>query len=644
MATQLLLFQLLLVGILCGILLNKYSNWKKQHKIVLLLTFIGWYTSFIIIFILPLDVGITFYHKCISEALSHNLTKDNCELPKGFVNDDVLYNLWRIVYWTSQFLTWIILPIMQKYSTAANFTAVQKFKSAIYNNAIYYITYFAIFIFCLLYALSKGLSLNWEHLKTLAVTASNTWGLFLLVILLGYGLVEIPRKLWLISDSDYRLNKLYFDLMNINQEKSEYEEVTKEVYKEAKEVISLLRNDNDAVLKAKEIISKFSSDLVKEIQALKSQTDYASMGVNLVDKSILRSDSYLIKLNSKVIEAVQNYNRSNAMYNAKVKQIHFLEDIEMAKRKKSFHNWKHKYYFKNYIKLSSNFLFTWYVIVKPWLIRLIALLCTTMTLIIIWSECTFFISSHKISFAALILSTVAEGNHYKYIQLLCIILISYLCTCAYFSLFKLKIYKYYHLDSNHQTDENSLLFSATLLCRLTPPICLNFLGMIHMDSHVILTNNILKIETQFTKLMGHLDVLPLIGKGISIYMPLTIAFLCVGTYLRIVTRFLHFIGIDQFMEDDDLTIEIINTGKRIADLERSKKEKKCKKREQKNNKKLCESEEVNIFINNETEPLVTVNEDILIDLEKPDSPVLIEFNDTDKSSKPINSQNIFDDL
>ena len=36
----------------------------------------------------------------------------------------------------------------------------------------------------------------------------------------------------------------------------------------------------------------------------------------------------------------------------------------------------------------------------------------------------------------------------------------------------------------------------SLLCRLTPPMCLNFLGLIHMDSHVIKTKT---VETAFTR-------------------------------------------------------------------------------------------------------------------------------------------------
>uniref|UniRef100_A0AC35U6M4 G_PROTEIN_RECEP_F3_4 domain-containing protein n=1 Tax=Rhabditophanes sp. KR3021 TaxID=114890 RepID=A0AC35U6M4_9BILA len=294
MGLQVLIIQLSFVAVLSALLLNKYGNWRIQHKIVTLSTFIGWYLSFIIIFVLPLDVGITFYEKCISEQMNSNQSTLTCDQPNGMVDNDVLYDLWRIVYWTSQLLTWIVLPIMQKYSTAADFTACRKLKSAILNNAIYYTSYLVIFVLCLLYALSKGLTLNWEHLRVLTTTASNSWGLFLLVVLLGYGLIEVPRKMWLISDPKYRLNKLYFSLSNIRAGKNEAEETTKEVYKEARDALELLKNDFDTRENIAEIVSKFKKDLIREIDAVKSNADYSHGGIQIDNLDIIRNITYLV--------------------------------------------------------------------------------------------------------------------------------------------------------------------------------------------------------------------------------------------------------------------------------------------------------------------------------------------------------------
>ena len=46
-------------------------------------------------------------------------------------------------------------------------------------------------------------------------------------------------------------------------------------------------------------------------------------------------------------------------------------------------------------------------------------------------------------------------------------------------------------------------FCNRLLCRLTPPLCLNFLGLIHMDTHVTQQQGL--EETTYTQVHTHSD-------------------------------------------------------------------------------------------------------------------------------------------
>lgn len=102
------------------------------------------------------------------------------------VPEHVFPNLWRIIYWSSQFLTWLIMPLMQSYLKAGDFTMKGKFRSALLDNAIYYGSYLLICGVLLVYiAMKPDVSLDWPKLKAIASSASNTWGLFLLVLLLG---------------------------------------------------------------------------------------------------------------------------------------------------------------------------------------------------------------------------------------------------------------------------------------------------------------------------------------------------------------------------------------------------------------------------------------------------------------------------
>lgn len=73
----------------------------------------------------------------------------------------------------------------------------------------------------------------------------------------------------------------------------------------------------------------------------------------------------------------------------------------------------------------------------------------------------------------------------SFLQVLSTMIIAYMCYCAYSTVLKIRLLNLYYLAPHHQTDEYSLIFSGMMLCRLTPPMCLNFLGLIHMDSHII---------------------------------------------------------------------------------------------------------------------------------------------------------------
>ncbi|GBN61157.1 LMBR1 domain-containing protein 2, partial [Araneus ventricosus] len=94
--------------------------------------------------------------------------ENTCQVPWSYVSDEVLQSLWRVVYWTAQTLTWIILPMMQSYSTAGDFTISGKLKTALVENAIYYGSYLLIFGTLLIYVvLQPNSNLDGSHLKVI---------------------------------------------------------------------------------------------------------------------------------------------------------------------------------------------------------------------------------------------------------------------------------------------------------------------------------------------------------------------------------------------------------------------------------------------------------------------------------------------
>lgn len=120
-------------------------------------------------------------------------------------------------------ISWFVLPILSSYTMAGDFSVVGRLKSSLVENAIYYLSLGSIVFFLLIYvAINTGLDLN--KLKLICISAANTWGLIMLVVLLGYGLVEVPRSLFNESCVEKSLEKCYFSVAKINGEKCEAEE------------------------------------------------------------------------------------------------------------------------------------------------------------------------------------------------------------------------------------------------------------------------------------------------------------------------------------------------------------------------------------------------------------------------------------
>lgn len=132
----------------------------------------------------------------------------------------------------------------------------------------------------------------------------------------------------------------------------------------------------------------------------------------------------------------------------------------------------------------------------------------------------------------------------------------------------MKIFNVYHLAPRKQTEEYSLLFSGMLVCRLTAPLCLNYLCLVHQDSHVIKREKLL--ETSFTTIMGHLDLIPILNNGLNIILPLCISAICLAIYFNVGSAILHKIGYEQYIKDDAMTLDWVQTGRDLVKREKTK--------------------------------------------------------------------------
>ncbi|XP_033117086.1 G-protein coupled receptor-associated protein LMBRD2B-like [Anneissia japonica] len=604
-----LVVEIICIFILSAYLLHKYGNWRKQHPLVTIITFISWYFSLIIIFLIPLDVSATFYQQCkadhdhtknspsvptgddetttsgifstvmsngsdevslVTGNVSHRRTvrdAQSCQKPWSYV-PEILPIIWKIVYWTTFLLTWVVIPLLKSYANAGDFTVRGKLKSAFIENLIWYGSYLVIFGALVIYVIvSPKLDIDAVQLQVIGITASNTWGLLLLVLLLGYGLVEVPRKYWAEASKTYLLNHTYFQVAKLSTEKSEAEEELEDILEDIRRASDVIRYNHPLRKHVNTIIEKcpdaFQESLNKHLDDFQ---DFDRRGLQMP------SEKDLVKLHQKVIAALLSQHRTEAQWNMLVEKACSLEDIqqnEICASREYHHSLRPQYTGCATYICTPKVEWYWKIVVEPVCLKVLAVLLVIFSFMVIWSEVTFFSTDPVLSLFAVFIDIAKRNYHYIYIEFACCVIITYLCVCSYYTVFKIRVFNFYYLAPHHQTDENSLLFCGMMLCRLTPPLCLNFLGLIHLDGHVTGQQNM--IETSYTSIMGrHLDVLPLLENGFYIYYPITILLLCIATFFNLGGRCLSCLGFQQFVGEDDMTSDYVSEGRELIKRERRK--------------------------------------------------------------------------
>ncbi len=196
-------------------------------------------------------------------------------------------------------------------------------------------------------------------------------------------------------------------------------------------------------------------------------------------------------------------------------------------------NWDKNSWFK--------FLKLYYITLKPWLLRGLALIIIILSLATVLSEITLF-TNLPLSIYGLL---IEQSNNIYMLNLLCLIPLIFMFMTALYGLFHLKVY-FYSMHSNRQTDSDSLLFLSSFMCRIGFPLCLNFVQILKLQH----------VKTNIEWIMGET---PDFGKNFMLFFPAALIVLCLFNIFDIYGRFLNIFGVNTFgfksQQNDDKSEE-----------------------------------------------------------------------------------------
>lgn len=341
-----------------------------------------------------------------------------------------------------------------------------------------------------------------KNLDLLPKAFSNCYGLLLIIIVLGFSLVDVPKKLGkkLDRDLEYKHKLIKVTCYNYRLEELQYElEFKLEAFKN--ELGSI---DND-YLKGK------FEQLVKSLPfELKSDIEYTY-------KEETKGKFRLERIETDILE-----------------YIHVREKYERTVEKAIFlHKLKHPELLHQTMHINSNQIhllrIMYYRYMRLYVVTPIYAVSIILSLVIVLME---FLNCFN--FGRHFMITSLEHLDPSRFLLMFNIFLCYGCYIIIHGVLKSKFQGFKGLSLNNHTDTQSIITFSRNISRMIFPMCFNILQILQLD------------ESGFRKILGRTDNIPLFGETFMRVAPIILFILILLKFFDIYSKVMLYLGIKDY--------------------------------------------------------------------------------------------------
>ncbi|CAH9133589.1 unnamed protein product [Cuscuta epithymum] len=439
---------------------------------------------------------------------------------------------WSWSYWSTFLLTWLVVPLIQGFEDAGDFSVVERLKTSVHVNLVFYLIVGSIGLFGLVLLIIMRLRRSWSGgLLGFAMACSNTFGLVTGAFLLGFGLIEIPKSIWINADwttrqkvLSHKIAKMAVKLDDAHQELSNAIVVAQATSKQM--------SRRDPLRPCMDVIDNMIAELFREDPSFKPQG--GRLGENDMDYDTDEKSMATLRRHLRI--AREEYYRYKSEYRTYVTEALELEDTLKNYERRDATGWKFVSSLRpERIGTLGSFLDTteliWRCILRKQLEKVSSIMLGCMSAAILLAEATLLPRGVDLSIFSILIKSV--GKQEVLVQVFAFVPLMYMCLCTYYSLFKAGMLMFYSLTPR-QTSAVGLLMICSMVARYAPPISYNFLNLISLDGGE---------KTIFEKRMGNIDdAVPFFGKGFNRIYPLIMVIYTLLVASNFFDRIISFFG------------------------------------------------------------------------------------------------------
>jgi len=498
-----------------------------------IITFITWSLSFSIVYVLPLDL-----------------------IPEN--KDQGLVVVWKVIYWMSFGLCWVVVPLIQDFYANGAFTFKRRLISSVrFNVKFYLIAGVALLIFMIAKMIASRLTIT--EVGAFIMCLANTWGLLLLVLLMGYGLVEVPRNLWYSGNRNIALKRCHYKLSELHGKAIEQQDRLEQICNVVQALDRAVPSTSPLRFCVDKIVSNCPS--VRSFEGMRIYPD--GRAVEIVERlTKLRKVPYeawserdMEELNYLCIKASNAVRVLTADWEATIKKALDLEGIIA---------WQTSAAGSTTIPASVRHRSTLYqyywrfsVFWSPVTTRIVAVICALSSVIMLWGELALVFPKNLSPLSHLLKAT---KHNYFISQTICLIYLFYLVWCTFYTLFRVRLSSFYFMDPRGHTNAVSILHNAAFMLRVLPALGYNFFAVLELKN------------TAFQHVIGTMKAIPFLGGSFNTYFPLVMCVFSACTLFNFFSKLLDFLNIPHFRYSESFDDEHIVEGRTLFEAEKRRRD------------------------------------------------------------------------
>ena len=536
---------------------------KSTSLAVTGLIFCCWYLAFSGTLLLPIDLACSAPADGAGEGDAR--ANERCVA--------ILKSVWDYVYWITFALAWLVLPVALEVMRSGDFSFAGRVKHALRRNLISYAIGVVLGLCVLIYLAANS---DAEDVVGYMMAFGNTYGLVLIVLLLGHGLVDVPRSMWDASDPESYLKKLRLKATCVDNEvydaSVELDGLVSDARAAARAVERLYQESPSSARQLKDYMRCVIATIQSAGAASASDASVARGGANNVGQSVsmdaeaggsagatdllrfaeepsqrqlwrssqeARSASQshtrrsLADLHGSILEAQTKVFVTRARWEALVREAVSVEHMVNSRNDRPGAPGGGAPLAARVRHLRHLLWYYWCAGARRAVYRALAVVAASISALLVWSEALIPSPTPLSPFGA-VLSACADRPSVA--QGLALLPLTYMSLATYRSLFKFKLVSLFHLQGPSASPAAALVFNAAYLVRLQFPLCYNFTQLLRIPR----TSKSAFEET----LMANMKTVPIMGTEFNIYGGVILCVIAAFTFFRGYARMLEAIGVE----------------------------------------------------------------------------------------------------